>query len=223
MDETAHARAAFREGIDDIGPDALRTRLEEVLESASMTPGALTVLTATTLDDAVELDVAARRGAGVQMSYEGLRLSRELIHTDPWTTGDRSEGDLNVIAAEVLVARGFEYLAHTGVAMDVVEAVRQFGRDQTRRETAAESDRASLDRRLEADFVRTAVRAGADVALGTITDPIDAVADELAEELGTDPLPGSETALVGVSERLSAAVASPDTTTPGEFSQSSGT
>jgi hypothetical protein len=223
MDETAHARAAFREGIGDIGPDALRTRLEEVLESASMTPGALTVLTAATLDDAVELDVAARRGAGVQMSYEGLRLSRELIHTEPWTTGDRSEGDLNAIAAEVLVARGFEYLAHTGVAMDVVEAVRRFGRDQTRRETAPDTEWASIDRRLEADFVRIAVRAGADVALGAIPDPIDAVAAELAEELGTDPLPRSETALVGVSERLSAAIASPDTTTPGEFSQSSGT
>lgn len=223
MDETAHARAAFREGIGDIVPDALRVRLEEVLESASMTPGALTMLAAATLDDAVELDVAARRGAGVQMSYEGLRLSRDLIHTDPWATGDRTEGDLNAVAAEVLVARGFEYLAHTGVAMDVVEAVRQFGRDQTRRETAAEAEQASIDRQLEAAFVRIAVRAGADVALGTIPDPIDALAVELAEELGTDPLPGSETALVGVPERLSTAIASPDTTTPGEFSQSSGT
>ncbi|MFO7926516.1 hypothetical protein [Natronomonas sp.] len=223
MDETAHARAAFREGIGDIVPDPLRRRLEGVLESASMTPGALTVLAATTLDDAADLDIAARRGAGVQMSYEGLRLSRDLIHTDPWANGDRTEGDLNAIAAEVLVARGFEYLAHTGVAMDVVEAVRQFGRDQTHRENATQAERTSLDRQLEAAFVRIAVRAGADVALGSIPDQIDGVADELAAELSTDPLPRSETALVGVPERLSTAIASPDTTTPGEFSQSSGT
>lgn len=223
MDETAHARAAFREGIGDIVPEALRLRLEEVLESASMTPGALTVLTARTLDDDVELDVAARRGAGIQMSYEGLRLSRVLVQTDPWVTGSRDEGDLNAIAAEVLVARGFEYLAHTGVAMDVVDAVREFGRDQTLRETVTESEQGTLDRHLEETFVRIAVEGGADVALGTIPDPITVVARELAGELGTDPLPGSETALVGVSDRLSTAVAAPDTTPPGEFSQSSGT
>ena len=34
MDETAHARAAFSEGIGDIVPEALRARLEGVLESA---------------------------------------------------------------------------------------------------------------------------------------------------------------------------------------------
>ena len=219
MDETAHARAAFSEGIGDIVPEALRERLERVLESASMTPGALAVVTATALEESVDLDTASRRGAGVQMSYEGLRLSRDLIHTDPWAGGDRDEGDMNAIAAEVLVARGFEYLAHTGVAMDVVDAVRHFGRDQTLRETA--SDPTGLDRRLEADFVRVAVRAGADVALGAIPEPVDTVADELAEELGTDPLPETETALGDVPERISAAVASPDRTAAG--SRSSGT
>lgn len=218
MDETAHARAAFSEGIGDIAPEALRERLEGVLESASMTPGALTVVTATTLDGSVELDTAARRGAGVQMSYEGLRLSRDLIHSNPWSGGDRNEGDMNAIAAEVLVARGFEYLAHTGVAMDVVDAVRHFGRDQTIRET--HDAPAELDRRLEADFVRIAVRAGADVALESVPEPIDTVADELAEELGIDPLPETETALGGVAERISTAVASPDRTAAGSRSSS---
>lgn len=218
MDETAHARAAFSKGIGDIAPEALRERLEGVLESASMTPGALTVVTATTLDESVELDTAARRGAGVQMSYEGLQLSRDLIHSDPWSGGDRNEGDMNAIAAEVLVARGFEYLAHTGVAIDVVDAVRHFGRDQTIRET--DDAPAELDRRLEADFVRIAVRAGADVALESVPEPIDTVADELAEELGIDPLPETEAALGGVAERISTAVASPDRTAAGSHSSS---
>ena len=221
MDEIAHARVAFRDGIGDIEPDALRSRLERVLEAASMTPGALAVVSATALNGSVDRELASRRGAGIQMSYEGLRLSRGLIHTDPWSNGDRTEGDLNAIAAEVLVARGFEYLAHTGVAMDIVEAVRHFGRDQTLRETA--DDPRLLDARLEAEFIRIAVVAGSDVALRSIPETVNSVADELAEELGTDPLPNPDTALVGVGDRIATAVSSLDTTTAGEFSQSSGT
>lgn len=222
MDETAHARAAFREGISDVTPDTLRTRLEEVLETASMTPGALTVLTATVLDESTEGDVAAQRGAGVQMSYEGLRLSRELIRTDPWTNGDDSNGDMNAIAAEVLVARGFEYLAHTVVAGDVVDAVRRFGRDQTRREEPG-VDRAALDSGLEADFVRIAITAGADIALGTVPDGIESFAEEVAADLGTEPLPEPDAALAGLSGRIVTAVASPEAAPKRDFSRSSET
>ena len=222
MDETAHARAAFRDGIGDITPEALRARLEGILDAASMTPGALTVLTATTLDESTGGDDAARRGAGVQMSYEGLRLSRELIRTDPWTAGDPSEGDLNAIAAEVLVARGFEYLAHTAVAGDVVAAVQRFGRDQTRREEP-NADRAALDRGLETDFVRIAIQAGADIALGSIPEEIEALSHELANELGTDPLPEAEVALAGLDDRIVAAAASPETAPRRDYSRSPGT
>ena len=220
MDETAHARAAFRDGISDITPDALRSRLGGVLESASMTPGALTVLTAAALDESIEGDAAARRGAGVQMSYEGLRLSRDLIQNDPWTEGDPSEGDLNAIAAEVLVARGFEYLAHTVVADDVVAAVRQFGRDQTRRENP-DVDRAALDRRLEADFVHIAVEAGADIALGSLPEEIESLADELAAELGSRPLPEAEIALAGLEDLIATTLPSPETAPGSDYTRSS--
>ncbi len=222
MDETAHARAAFRDGIGDITPDALRSRLEEILKAASMTPGSLTVLTATALDESLEGDVAARRGAGIQMSYEGLRLSRELIHTDPWTSENPDDGDMNVIAAEVLVARGFEYLAHTVVAGDVVEAVRRFGRDQTRLEEF-DADRAALERGLEADFIRIAVRAGADIALGSIPEEIETLADTLATELASDPLPEPDVALAGLEDRISAAHTSPETAPQRDYSRSPGT
>ncbi len=221
MDETAHTRAAFLEGIDDITPPALRSRLEDVLASASITPGGLVVLTATTLDESVEPERAATRGAGVQMSYEGLRLSRDLIHTDPWVNGDRDQADLNAIAAEVLVARGFEYLAHTGVAMDVVDAVRHFGRDQTYRET--DSDPEAFDTQLEGDFVRIGLKAGVDIALGSIPETAVTVADELADELGQNPLPEADTALVGIEDRITTAIASADTAKAERFSKSSGT
>lgn len=222
MDETAHARAAFRDGIGDITPDALRARLDRILEAASMTPGALTVLTATALNDSIEGDVAARRGAGVQMSYEGLRLSRDLIRTDPWSDENSSDGDMNAIAAEILVARGFEYLAHTVVAGDVVEAVRQFGRDQTRQE-APDTDKTALDRRLEADFIRIAVKAGADIALGSVPQEIEVLADELATELGTDPLAEADIALTGLRDRIATTATSPETAPRRDYSRSPGT
>lgn len=224
MDETAHARAAFREGIDDIAPDALRARLEAVLETASMTPGALTVLTATVLDDSTEGDVAARRGAGIQMSYEGLKLSRELIRTDPWVNGDRTEGDMDTIAAEVLVARGFEYLAHTVVAEEIVDAVRRFGRDQTRREERESAvDRAALDSGLEADFIRIAVIAGADIALGTVPEAVEALAEELAAEIGNEPLPEVDDAIAGLEERIASVNRSRETPPRKDYSRSPGT
>ncbi len=224
MDETAHARAAFREGIDDISPKTLRDRLERVLETASMTPGALTVLTATALDASIEGDVAARRGAGIQMSYEGLRLSRELIRTDPWADGDRSAGDINAIAAEVLVARGFEYLAHTVVADDVVDAVRRFGRDQTDPDGhGSNADRAALDDGLEADFIRIAVVAGADIALRSIPERIESLAEEFAAEVGTEPLPAADTALDGLEERIAAVRTRPETPPKRDYSRSPGT
>lgn len=215
MDEAARARTAFRDGIADIGPEALRERLEGVLAAASMTPGALTVCTAATLGESVGPDAAAQRGASLQMTYEGLALSRELIDADPWTNGDRSNGDMNAIAAEVLVARGFERLAATAVAADVVEAVRRFGRDQTRREDP-EADRAALDRGLETDFIRIAVVAGADLALGSVPEGIGPFADALAGELRTDPLSPPDVALDGLEERVLAA-AGPDATTAGDL------
>lgn len=221
MDETARARAAFRDGVADISPDALRERLENVLETSTVTPGALTVLTATTLGESVDPEAAAQRGAGLQMTYEGLALSRELIHTDPWTGGDRSDGDMNAIAAEVLVARGFESLADTAVAVDVVEAVRRFGRDQTHREEP-DADRDALDRRLEADFVGLAVEAGSDIALDGVPSGVDSLADTLAEELASHPMPAPESAFAGLEDRLLTA-AGADTKTAGEFSHTSGT
>lgn len=221
MDETAHARAAFRDGIGDISPEPLYSRLEEVLKTSSMTPGALTVLTATALGESIEGDSAARRSAGIQMSYEGLRLSRELIRTDPWAEGDTDAGDIDVIAAEVLVARGFEYLAHTVVADDVVEAVRRFGRDQTRREEP-DADRPAIDRGLEKDFIRIAVVAGGDIALQTVTEDVTVLADELADELGIEPMPDAETALEGLEDRITAAIAGTEATPTGDFSCSRG-
>ncbi|MFC6769133.1 DUF7114 family protein, partial [Natrinema soli] len=45
--------------------------------------------------------------AGVQLIYEGLRLTRSLAHDEPWTAtdADASDADLAILAADILVAR----------------------------------------------------------------------------------------------------------------------
>lgn len=168
MQEAAAVRRAASDAIEDIEPaplgDALRGRLDE----GSMVPGVLTIYTVRALADGASravaasdgslLDPVAKRAAGVQLIYEGLALTRELAHTEPWTNGEKADADLSILAADVLVARGFHLLARTEAADAAVETVRAFGRDQTVRE---ETDDSSLDRNLEGDVLELAAVAGA--------------------------------------------------------------
>ncbi|WP_247730990.1 DUF7114 family protein [Halovivax limisalsi] len=91
--------------------------------------------------------------------------------------------DLAIVAADVLVARGFSLLADTAAAATAVETVRSFGRDQTRRR-APDADAAALDAGLERDVLDLAVEAGA-AAAGAPPDPaIESVAATLASRSG---------------------------------------
>ena len=135
----------------------------------SETAASTTARPATTLDP----EAIAHHAAGVQLIYEGLRLTRSLSHAEPWmdTTGD-SRADLEILAADILVARGFYLLARTDAAETAVRTVRHFGRDQTRR---AEPDldaaaAAALDANLERDVLTLAVETGA-TAVGASTPP----------------------------------------------------
>lgn len=166
MEDAAAVRGAALDAIDDIEPDPLRERIATQLSDGSMVPGVLTIRTVRALDDtnAVAtsdgslLDPVAERAAGVQLIYDGLRLTRELAHDEPWTDGDPDRADLAVLAADVLVSRGFHLLARTEASDAAVATVRAFGSDQTvRRETTDPS----LDRNLEADVLELAVVAGA--------------------------------------------------------------
>jgi len=213
MDDVVRARDAAREALADIEPDRLRAVLEDRLTDASMAPGVLALRSAHALDGGANLDAVAERAAGVQLIYEGLRLTRTLAHEEPWlhaesrtdgtgrpadrlTDGERRDrparingdgriddlddgriddldgvggtgdpggvnADLDILAADVLVSRGFYLLARTEAADRAVETVRAFGRDQTRRRDAATDDEAeALDRNLEADVFALAVVAG---------------------------------------------------------------
>lgn len=99
--------------------------------------------------------------------------------------------DLAIVAADVLVARGFSLLAATAAADTAVETVRSFGRDQTRRDDS-DADAAALDANLERDVLDLAVEAGA-IAAGVSPDPtIESIASELASHAETSFPPADQ-------------------------------
>ncbi|MFD1586014.1 hypothetical protein ACFR9U_03395 [Halorientalis brevis] len=234
MEEAAAVRRAALEAVDDVDPARLFERIEQRVEAGSMAPGALTLLSAAAVDDAIGSEGIDDRAAGVQLIYEGLRLTRALAHESPWDTGEStgawqavpvtadrpdSDGksrraaaaDVDVLVADILVARGFYLLARTEAADAAVSVVRSFGRDQTvRRETADPT----LDHNLETDVLELAVVAGTTAAGGSapvhlrefVTDladagtglpPADAVLTEAVRDrldglVGTDASPTGE-------------------------------
>lgn len=181
MEEAAAVRRAALTAVEDIEPDRLAERIHDRIDDASMAPGVLTVVTAGAVG--ADADVT-ERAAGVQLIYEGLGLTRCLSQDPPWTTG-RDDGDLDILIADILVARGFYLLARTEAADAAVGVVRSFGRDQTvRRET----DDSALDRDLERDVLDLAVVAGVTAADAAATDRLRAWAADLA----SDGLPAAE-------------------------------
>jgi hypothetical protein len=161
--------------------------------------------------DAVEVDGAsasaysgdadglAGRAAGVQLIYDGLRLTRRLVHAEPWPEasgsgaagsldGEGVAADMDILVADVLVARGFYLLARTEAATVAVDVVRSFGRDQTERRETADP---ALDRELERDVLRLAVVAGV-TAAGREPSTPDALVGDLAAAYD-DGFPAPET------------------------------
>jgi hypothetical protein len=179
MDDAVRAREAARSALDDIDPADLHAAIDDRLAEASMTPAALTLCCARAAEP--DVDPASpgvvERAVGVQLIYEGLRLTRRLVAEEPWATSDGTlEGDiaadLDILAADVLVSRGFYLLATTEAAGRAVAVIRAFGRDQTRR---AEG----FDAELEADVCALAGVAGAtvggDAAPDALLDHLDAM------------------------------------------------
>lgn len=189
MDDAVRVRDAAHEAVEDVEPDRLREVLFERLSDAPMTPAVLALVSARAPETGVDTDAdgLAERAAGVQLIYEGLRLTRSLAHEEPWTRvaeGDVSgdiAADLDVLAADVFVSRGFYLLARTDAAGRAVDVVRAFGRDQTLRRGEG-ADVESLDRNLESDVFALAVVAGTTAAGAT---PSPALL-EYAAELGRD-------------------------------------
>jgi hypothetical protein len=186
MDDAVRAREAALEALADVEPSALRDVLQDRLADASMTPGVLALLSAQALDPGVAPSGIAERAAGVQLIYEGLRLTRSLSQNEPWARLSETDlegdlrADLEIVAADVLVSRGFYLLARTEAAERAVETVRSFGADQTRAQSAGESEAAAFDRNLEADVFALGVVAGATAVGADTPDSLLAYAESLA-------------------------------------------
>lgn len=180
MEDAAVARRSARNAVGEIVPEPLQETLDERLATASMVPGALTLWSARAFDERIDSATLGELAAGVQLIYEGLALTRQLAHEEPWATetGNDIDADLQVVAADVLVSRGFSLLARTAAADRAVETVRAFGRDQTAAEEMTETT--EIDRNLEADVFELAVVAGVAAVGSTATPELLEYADELA-------------------------------------------
>jgi hypothetical protein len=185
MDDAARARDAAREALADVEPEQLREALDSRIGDAAVTPGVLALVTARAVDPDVDLDDVADRAAGVQLIYEGLRLTRTVAREEPWVrapTAADIDADMEILAADVLVSRGFSLLACTDAARPAVDVVRAFGRDQTLRDregTDAETA-AELDRNLEVDALELAVVAGTTAVAGDPPEELLEYARDLA-------------------------------------------
>ncbi len=187
MREAARTRRAAVEATADVEPTALREYITEVLQTESMTPGAVTLACAEgTSEDHPDL---ADRAAAVQLIYDGLRLTRDLATAEPWNedSGGDDDADLRILAADILVARGFELLARTPAAQKAVETVRAFGRAQ--RQSEAADVAAAIQ--LETDVAELAVIAGTTLRDADPDDYLRRRASSIAEGFGV-PFPPAE-------------------------------
>ncbi len=217
VSDVTAARTVLEQSLADIEPPAFRRHLQTVLGDITPTPAVLTIRTARALEPSLDLETCAVRATGVQLTYEGLRLTRSVLREQRWHAPDeRSQYYLDLLAAAVLVSRGYYCLADTGVTRQAVEAARRFGRHQTYAQTGTFDD---VEYSLEADFVALAVTAGADLAVRTVPPSITAYGESLAQDIGREPLPDPVEGLVGVEERVATLAASPEATEVDEYDE----
>ncbi|MFC4550210.1 MULTISPECIES: DUF7114 family protein [Halorussus] len=185
MEAAVRAREAGREAVRDVTPKPLRDRIHALLDESSMLPGVLTLSSARVADgEGTRSDGVANRAAGVQLIYEGLRLTRSLAVDAPW---DREppydDANLGILAADAMVARGFYLLARTEAADKAVETVKSFGRDRT----DAQAGRDAPARALEADVFELAIVAGATAVDREPPEVLLSYAADLAADDDPDP------------------------------------
>ncbi|MFC7227851.1 hypothetical protein N0B31_10595 [Salinirubellus salinus] len=190
MEEAAAVRRAVAETVRDVVPEPLQDRIVGFVDDGSMVPGTVTVLAAESFGgEEVAVDPLLERAVGVQLIYDGLRLTRDLVHDEPWDRGEKPDADMGILAADVMVARGFYLLARSEAAECAVEVVRAFGRDQTAFRAGGDT---SLDSRLESDVLELAVLAGATAVGVTVSDAdLAGFANGQVDGVGYPPVDGT--------------------------------
>ncbi|WP_330630292.1 DUF7114 family protein [Halocatena halophila] len=211
MDEAAAVRSAARATVEDVEPERLRSSLLGFIDSTSLTPGVVALLTARLCSNP-DGD-HERPAAGVQLIYNGLRLTKELAHTEPWLVdGQRERGNMEILVADVLVARGFSLLSHTSAGTAAVDVVRSFGHNEAKEFEDDHTTPEATERALKRDVLELALITGTSVvdevqSAGMHTD-LHRIATDLVESCDGTGFPAPETFLSnGVADRLTQSVA----------------
>jgi len=185
MEAATRVRSAARDTIADTAPTHLGEVIDERLASTSMIPGVLVILSARVFDDSSPSASVTERAVGVQLIYEGLRLSRTLIREPPWDGEEQAiPADMDVLAADVLVSRGFLLLAGTSASTQAGEVVRAFGRSETRRRCTPEKPVSTV----EADVFELAVVAGTGLEKDEVSLALRQYVGGLADSRAGEPL-----------------------------------
>lgn len=210
MDPAGRVRRAALEMLAAIEPDELAEELQDIVKAASMVPGVVTIRTAERLGGHPAGGSAIDRAVGVQLSYEGLRLTRELIRDEErYAVEEPTDSYLALVAGEVLVSRGFGELAETPVAGGAIDIVQRFSHNQTLdyREDATPG---TAGRSLEYDVVELSVAAGATAVLDHVPPFLDEFGGTLATELDQEPMPSVADVDPRIRSGLDAAVTAGD-------------
>ncbi len=210
MDTPARVRRAARDALADIEPPTLASELQGMVHDASMVPGVVTVRTAQRVAGHEDRALAFSRGVGVQLSYEGLRLTRQLIREeDQYDESGVTDSYLSLVGAEVLVSRGFEELAETPVADQAIDIVQRFARNQTI-DYRDGHYAGTAGRSLEREAISLAVAAGATTILDHVPAFLIEFGESLAVELDREPFPPANEVDLRIRSGLDAAVAADD-------------
>jgi len=211
MEAVGALSEAIEGSLADLEPPPFRSRVTGAVGERPLLPGVLTVRVARRIDTTVDVQAAAARGAGVQMCYEGLELTRLVLRTEPWEDPDDTEAyHQDLLVAEVLVSQGFNLLAETDVVTDAVGIVQRFGRTQT---TLEKLGHRNDEEPLEVDVLELAVNAGADLAMDGVSSSVRTHSGDIARELLEYPLPDPDQ-LDAVDDQLSALAADARVTSP---------
>ena len=110
----------FEDAFEGVRPEELRSHMRHELSEASLTPALLCLLSSRAAGNRPE----TREAAGIQFVHAGLDATRRVL--DDGTAWEDAgvepiEEDMVLLAADVLVTLGFEYLAdHYAAATQVV-------------------------------------------------------------------------------------------------------
>jgi len=185
MDEVGAITDALEQALEDIEPAPFHSRVAAAVGERPLLPGVLAVRVARTIDPTADIQTAATRGAGVQLCYEGLELTRSVLRNRAWEDREDTHRE-NLLVAEVLVSRGFNLLARTGVVTDAVAIVQRFGRTQTDLDELGCRHAAEP---LEVDVLELAVNTGVDLVTDGPPPSVRTHSSEIARELVDYPLP----------------------------------